>query len=51
VYQSEIKNTASSAKPINTIKRKVKKIDGTLGTVDQAASWICSGVACKGLSI
>src|SRR3977135_3386449 len=51
VYQSEIKNTASSAKPNNTIKRKVKKIDGTLGTVDQAASWICCGGACRGASM
>src|ERR1700694_617168 len=51
VYQSEVKNTASSAKPNNTMKRKVKKMDGTPGTVDQAASWICSGVACNGFSM
>src|SRR5450756_941744 len=42
VYQSETTNTASSAKPNSTMKRKVKKIEGTLGTVDHAASWILS---------
>src|SRR5664280_1942695 len=50
VYQSEIRNTASSTKPNSTMKRKMKKMEGTLGTVDQAASWICSGVACDGFS-
>src|SRR5476651_39680 len=50
VYQSEIANTASSTKPNSTMKRKVKKIEGTLGTVDQAASRICSGVAWAGFS-
>ena len=38
VCQSEMRNTARSTKAKSTMKRKVKKIDGTLGTVDHAAS-------------
>src|ERR1700737_1692716 len=41
VYQSEVKNTASSAKPNNTMKRKGKKKKRTAGDGDQTSTGIC----------
>ena len=33
---------------MHAMKRKTQNISGTFGTVDQAACWICCGVAARG---